>query len=78
MVVEKTVTETREYATAVTYTFTKPIVEAVTTTVEKTVTLTIAAQSLETNPSMILSMAAIAIAVAFSAITLKALKKKTG
>jgi hypothetical protein len=66
----------REYTRTVTYTYTKPTLETVTATVEKTVATIIMAQPFETTMPMILSIVAIAIAVAFSASSLIALRKR--
>jgi len=80
--IERTRTETqtveylREYTRTITATFTKPIIETVT--VEKTVATTVTVQAFEATLPMILSIVAIAIAVAVSAISLIALKKKAG
>jgi hypothetical protein len=83
-IVEETRTETqtieyfREHTRTVTAYVTKPIVETVTATVERTVATTVTAQALEATLPMILSIVAIAIAVAFSASSLIALRKRVG
>jgi hypothetical protein len=82
--VEKTRTETqtveylREYTRTVTAYVTKPVMETVTATVEKTVATTVTAQAIEANLPMILSIAAIAIAVAVSVISLAASRRRSG
>jgi len=68
----------KEYTRTVTYTYTKPTVETVTATIERTVATTVTAQPFETTLPIILSMVAIAIAVAVSAISLITSRKRVG